>query len=59
MVGIGLPVVLALALLGRLRIQLDSHGLEWQFGYGRSIRLGSDEPERLVSFVAARLPARR
>ena len=26
---------------------------------GRSIRLGSDEPERLAAFVAARLPTRR
>lgn len=108
--AIGLPVA-ALGLLGRLRIELDAHRLEWQFGYlgwprwsvdladvmsveiirtgwmdgwgikrgregwlynaagfgavrirthdGRSIRLGTDEPERLSSFLTARLPARR
>lgn len=100
--------VLVVALLGRLRVQLDDHMLEWQFGYlgwprwrlaladivsiettrtgwidgwgihygragwlynaagfgavriqtrqGRVIRLGTDEPDRLRSFIQARLP---
>lgn len=104
-----IPMV-AVLVFGRLRIQLDSHWLEWQFGYlgfprwrlaladivsvetirtgwadgwgihrgregwiynvsgfgavrlrtrdGRSIRLGSDEPERLAAFIAVRLPRR-
>jgi hypothetical protein len=109
-IAVMLPVI-ALAVFGRLRIDLDASTLEWQFGYlgfprwrlpladiasvtpvrtgwtdgwgihyrrgqgwlynargfdavridkrdGSVVRLGTDEPERLVSFITARLPRR-
>lgn len=42
--------------LGRFTVEVGQGVVEWRFGYlGRQLRLGSDQPDRLAAFIAARL----